>query len=78
LGFPAEHAGAKAFYLPVVTKIDFFGRGYEALNEQRLSAAPTAVELRRENSLSSKEGTCLTTRQCIRGIRGPLLRAAAT
>jgi hypothetical protein len=35
---------ANAFYLPVVTKIDFFGRGYEPFDESEFSRRrPTAV-----------------------------------
>lgn len=35
---------ANAFYLPVVTKIDFFGRGYEAFDDSEFSRrSPTIV-----------------------------------
>jgi hypothetical protein len=40
-----QHAScANAFYLPVVTKIDFFGRGYEPFDESEFSRRrPTTV-----------------------------------
>jgi hypothetical protein len=34
---------ANAFYLPVVTKIDFFGRGYEAFDESEFSRRQTTT-----------------------------------
>lgn len=34
---------ANAFYLPVVTKIDFFGRGYEAFDESEFSRRSSTV-----------------------------------
>jgi hypothetical protein len=34
---------ANAFYLPVVTKIDFFGRGYEPFDESEFSRRRTTV-----------------------------------
>jgi hypothetical protein len=38
------HAGsANAFYLPVVTKIDFFGRGYEPFDESEFSRRRSVV-----------------------------------
>jgi len=34
---------ANAFYLPVVTKIDFFGRGYEPFDESEFSRRRTTI-----------------------------------
>jgi len=34
---------ANAFYLPVVTKIDFFGRGYEPFDESEFSRRSSTV-----------------------------------
>jgi hypothetical protein len=34
---------ANAFYLPVITKIDFFGRGYEPFDESEFSRRSSAI-----------------------------------
>ena len=52
---------ANAFYLPVVTKIDFFGRGYEAFDESEFSRRrPTVVTVTGESLVvKSPEDTVL-------------------
>ena len=52
---------ANAFYLPVVTKIDFFGRGYEPFDESEFSRRrPTVVRASGESLVvKSAEDTVL-------------------
>jgi hypothetical protein len=52
---------ANAFYLPVVTKIDFFGRGYEPFDESEFSRRRTTVVAASGQSLvvKSPEDTVL-------------------
>ncbi len=45
---------ANAFYLPVVTKIDFFGRGYEPFDESEFSRRRSTIVTASGNSLVVK------------------------
>ena len=45
---------ANAFYLPVVTKLDFFGRGYEPFDESEFSRRRTAIVTASGDSLVVK------------------------
>jgi hypothetical protein len=45
---------ANAFYLPVVTKIDFFGRGYEPFDESEFSRRRTTIVTSSGDSLVVK------------------------